>query len=399
VRRFDFNGSGNFTAAGFAGVRGSQLFNLSLGHGWNAAASEFERSGPSPLRRDGHFLNLARTFQIVVDPAKSYNVRVYVGDPGFARDQIRVTVEGAAPYTIASLAAGVFNVTTTAAPLSASADGVLTVQIADLGGDPYWVANGIDIWETAASDPGVQPQTAQALGSAAASLLTERELAPVIDEAVSRWTSQASLSHDVAAWLRQTPIAIGNLDAQVHLGQAVDNRVALDDNAAGWGWHTDFRQPLPAQRVDLLTVVMHELGHVLGYDDLDEGADSEQLMSGLLGAGRQRAGSSPSLSLERWPLSERAGSLADTTGAFSSAGSRLEQVAQEPLAGGEWQLEDRAPSEIVPGAKDTSRERLKQSARLVARGRMDRVSTDDAQEEAAIDEAFADWQSGDWVSQ
>ena len=50
-------------------------------------------------------------------------------------------------------------------------------------------------------------------------------------------------------------------------------------------------------RMDLLTVVMHELGHVLGFKDLDPNV--QNLMSGTLDAGERRlndsASESPSL--------------------------------------------------------------------------------------------------------
>ena len=91
------------------------------------------------------------------------------------------------------------------------------------------------------------------------------------------------------------------------LGEAVAaaNRVYLDTNAAGNGWFIDptpatdeefaatgsSRQlqavdPRAVDRIDLLTVVEHELGHVAGFDDLDALADN--LMSGVLGTGIRR---------------------------------------------------------------------------------------------------------------
>jgi hypothetical protein len=44
--------------------------------------------------------------------------------------------------------------------------------------------------------------------------------------------------------------------------------------------------PRALDRIDLLTVVEHELGHVVGFDDLD--ALSDKLMSGLLDVGVRR---------------------------------------------------------------------------------------------------------------
>ena len=40
-------------------------------------------------------------------------------------------------------------------------------------------------------------------------------------------------------------------------------------DAAGYGWSGDISSATAAGRVDLLSVVTHELGHVLGYDHDD----------------------------------------------------------------------------------------------------------------------------------
>ena len=45
--------------------------------------------------------------------------------------------------------------------------------------------------------------------------------------------------------------------------------------------------PRAVDRIDLLTVVEHELGHIAGLDDLDALADD--LMSGVLGVGVRRS--------------------------------------------------------------------------------------------------------------
>jgi len=54
------------------------------------------------------------------------------------------------------------------------------------------------------------------------------------------------------------------------LGLTSGRFVAIDATAAGWGWAT-LGAPASAIRVDLLWVVLHELGHVLGLDDDAEG--------------------------------------------------------------------------------------------------------------------------------
>ena len=72
----------------------------------------------------------------------------------------------------------------------------------------------------------------------------------------------------------------------------------IDDDGAGFGWFLD-ATPLddlefasndgdrPAG-IDLLTVVMHELGHVVGLDDHYSADGSDDLMHGYLDAGERR---------------------------------------------------------------------------------------------------------------
>jgi hypothetical protein len=100
--------------------------------------------------------------------------------------------------------------------------------------------------------------------------------------------------------LEQLEVRIADLPGPV-LGQALGSTITIDVNAAGWGWHVEKDEnglapsgsPLSAldarPRMDLLTAVMHELGHVLGYDDDYSASDSDDLMNGWLEAGDRRA--------------------------------------------------------------------------------------------------------------
>jgi len=128
--------------------------------------------------------------------------------------------------------------------------------------------------------------------------LTQADLQPIVTEALARW-EDAGLETD-----RSTiDFVVADLPGSL-LGLARLDTIYLDVDAAGRGWFVDATpgadeefQPtdLPGSlaavdanavdRIDLLSVVSHELGHLFGLDDLD--AD-EGLMSGTLQEGLRR---------------------------------------------------------------------------------------------------------------
>jgi len=125
-----------------------------------------------------------------------------------------------------------------------------------------------------------------------AATLQENELAQAVLEAKRRWQRAGA----DAAVLRDLTVRIGNLDSNL-LGQATGNRIVIDSNAAGHGWYVDqnmrsdgeFHQLLKPLGMDLLTVVMHEIGHVLGYDHDDPNDGIATLMDDTLDTGERRS--------------------------------------------------------------------------------------------------------------
>jgi len=135
-------------------------------------------------------------------------------------------------------------------------------------------------------------QLAASIGPGAAAL-TPDQVGPIFDAAVARWAA-AGLSPDLVAQLSRTPVRIADLSGS-EVGLAEPGEIVLSRDAAGNGWYVDptplddseFANPNGPQagRMDLVTVVEHELGHQLGRDDDSSGG----LMDGVLPAGTRRA--------------------------------------------------------------------------------------------------------------
>ena len=120
--------------------------------------------------------------------------------------------------------------------------------------------------------------------------LTVSQYEPILAESLRRWEAAGVNTSD----LNGVNVEVKNLDGTT-LGLASGNTIWLDDNAAGWGWFIDttpadsgefFRPGNQSEqnRMDLLTVVMHELGHLLGQDH-----DTDSVMAATLVAGVRNA--------------------------------------------------------------------------------------------------------------
>jgi hypothetical protein len=126
------------------------------------------------------------------------------------------------------------------------------------------------------------------MGPGGVSTLTDVQLAPVLQQAIADWTAHGANAAQLAA----VPVRIGHLDNNL-LGWTDASGITLDADAAGWGWYAD---PTPgpnaadpaADRMDLLTVVEHELGHELGLNDVDPLAHPHDLMASTLSTGTRR---------------------------------------------------------------------------------------------------------------
>jgi hypothetical protein len=137
----------------------------------------------------------------------------------------------------------------------------------------------------------------------AAASLTSAELAPLVDQAVANWLAMRPEAADA---LRGIDVRIADL-ADGYLGLAFANTIYVDVNADGHGWFVDatpesdeefepeggqrraLADSAAANRIDLLTVIQHELGHILGLDDLDLGDHGDDLMAEALSLGTRHS--------------------------------------------------------------------------------------------------------------
>ena len=151
----------------------------------------------------------------------------------------------------------------------------------------------------------VQPLQASAARATAVDTtpLTSSLLAPVVEEAIARWES-AGLDAASVETLSNFEIRIGDLGGTL-LAVTSGGIVTIDDDAAGFGWFID---PTPADdaefrasgrfadrsadaagQMDLLTVIMHELGHVIAPEFEHANATHRSVMQELLAPGVRRS--------------------------------------------------------------------------------------------------------------
>jgi hypothetical protein len=157
-----------------------------------------------------------------------------------------------------------------------------------------------------AATPPLQPEgtpqaqfAANGPGPGSAAPLTEAQLKPVLQQAIMAWTADGANGAKLAA----AQVQIGTLGDNL-VGLTSGNQITLDATADGWGWYTstsnaDFTstgvnglQAAPGSaatgKMDLLTVVEHELGHELGLSDLDPLSQPSDLMAATLPPGVRR---------------------------------------------------------------------------------------------------------------
>lgn len=197
---------------------------------------------------------------------------------------------------------GVHNIDTATSFLRNSNDS----GVADVPAFNYGIAGWIPIvgnWTN-----NVQPLVAAAgLNDSTSDVpsLSSDQLQEILSEAAAKWAA-AGLDAAGVELLTSAEVRIADLPGAT-LGLAVDNRIYLDSNAAGHGWFVDSTPAqdeeyellaseglkatsgAAAEGIDLLSVVQHEFGHLLGLDD--HAGDPDELMYESIARGERRAAS------------------------------------------------------------------------------------------------------------
>lgn len=136
--------------------------------------------------------------------------------------------------------------------------------------------------------------------------LTQSQLDSIVSAAIDRWSTTGLTTEQVAS-MRSIRFEVADL-AGAYLGEADGNVIRVDRDAAGNAWFIDttpfddlefghviaetrrYTDPLggPAGHLDLLTGVMHELGHDMGLPDTYALLTRDDLMYGYLVKGERR---------------------------------------------------------------------------------------------------------------
>ncbi len=168
-------------------------------------------------------------------------------------------------------------------------------------------------------NPQLLAGNAIASSAAAAPPLTAAKFQPLVVEAIARWRSAIG---NTPAMQNLGRVQVSVLDLpNTTLGLSSGNFIFIDKDAAGHGWFLD---PTPHNdsefapshvsaavkgKVDLLSVLMHEFGHILGMDDVHvaDPQATNNVMADVLPLGvRQSAFSDTASAATFHPTAERA---------------------------------------------------------------------------------------------
>jgi hypothetical protein len=167
-------------------------------------------------------------------------------------------------------------------------------------GTYYLTSNGsLDIFVSKLTQTSPLLAAGGAATEAKATRLTDAQLQPIVAAAIDRWAA-AGLDPIRLDVLRHATVTVADLGGSyLGLADAGAHSIRIDDDAAGRGWFVDttprddakFATPGDKRvggRMDLLSVVAHELGHLVGLDDDHDKGHTADVMGDSLATGTRR---------------------------------------------------------------------------------------------------------------